>query len=513
MKKKRFRLFLSFLGYIILFIIAVFVFSLKWFETSWGDITIETVIFQLNSPLKGTPSNLILSYVTSSILPGIFIILFLLFLLFLSKKNNKKVIFSIRLNKRNKRFIVNSRRLIQFKVILTVIGLIYSSIYVYSQYNRLKIGQYIASLSNASSLFEDYYITPSDKNITFPDQKRNLILIYIESMESTYTSRENGGGKEIDYIKELQEIAASNTSFSNTEKLGGPWQCYGTGWTIAALLSSSSGVPYKLPIGGNDAEKYELFLPGLITLGDVLKNNNYSNYFLCGTDIDFAGRKQFYEQHGDYNIYDLFSAINDGYVSDKENEWGLNDCTLYEIAKDKLTEISKNDEPFNYTMLTFNTHHEKGFLCDLCGNEYPEKYANVIACTSKRTYDFISWCQDQSWYDNTTIIMVGDHLSMATSFWDDINGYDRRTYNCFINSLSTCDHQNTINRSFTTLDYFPTIISSIGGKIENDRLGLGTNLFSDRKTLPEEFGDENFGYQLSLYSKYYDDHFIRANKN
>lgn len=105
--------------------------------------------------------------------------------------------------------------------------------------------------------------------------------------------------------------------------------------------------------------------------------------------------------------------------------------------------------------------------------------------------------------------MIGDHLSMATDFWDDINGYDRRTYNCFINSASSCDVQNTINRDFTTIDYFPTIISSLGCEIKNNRLGLGTNLFSGQETLSEVLGHDEFDYQLALYSNYYYDNFVK----
>ena len=37
---------------------------------------------------------------------------------------------------------------------------------------------------------------------------------------------------------------------------------------------------------------------------------------------------------------------------------------------------------------------------------------------------------------------------------------------------------------------FPTILASIGVKIEGEKLGLGTNMFSGEKTLFEENGGE-----------------------
>ena len=55
------------------------------------------------------------------------------------------------------------------------------------------------------------------------------------------------------------------------------------------------------------------------------------------------------------------------------------------------------------------------------------------------------------------------------------------------------------------MDYFPTILASIGVKIEGERLGLGTNLFSDEQTLIEKYGYDEVNSNLSKYSKFYID--------
>ena len=44
---------------------------------------------------------------------------------------------------------------------------------------------------------------------------------------------------------------------------------------------------------------------------------------------------------------------------------------------------------------------------------------------------------------------------------------------------------NKKRSAFTTFDMFPTILPSIGFDIKGEQLGLGVNLFSDRKTLAE----------------------------
>jgi phosphoglycerol transferase len=53
------------------------------------------------------------------------------------------------------------------------------------------------------------------------------------------------------------------------------------------------------------------------------------------------------------------------------------------------------------------------------------------------------------------------------------------------------------------MDFFPTILASIGVSIEGDRLGLGTNLFSERKTLLEEYGYNYLYQELRKKSNFY----------
>ena len=86
------------------------------------------------------------------------------------------------------------------------------------------------------------------------------------------------------------------------------------------------------------------------------------------------------------------------------------------------------------------------------------------------------------------------------------DSYERTIFNTFINS--TISPVETQNRVFTQLDLFPTILASMGAEIDGERLGLGTNLFSDTPTLAEELGFQYFYDQLSMNSRYYNNHFV-----
>ena len=54
------------------------------------------------------------------------------------------------------------------------------------------------------------------------------------------------------------------------------------------------------------------------------------------------------------------------------------------------------------------------------------------------------------------------------------------------------------------MDLFPTTLAAMGVEIEGDRLGLGTNLFSERDTIVDELGQKEVISQLNMKSEFYD---------
>ena len=204
-------------------------------------------------------------------------------------------------------------------------------------------------------------------------------------------------------------------------------------------------------------------------------------------------------------MLDYFYAKEKGYIpEDHYVWWGYEDKYLYEIAKKELLEIASKEEPFNFTMLTVDTHHVEGYVCDDCENQYTEQLGNVLACADRQINEFITWCQQQEFYEDTVIVILGDHCRMDTALVE--GAKDRRVYNCIINNQA--EVKNDIhNREFTSLDWFPTVLAAMGYTIEGDRLALGTNLFSDKSTLAEEIGFAKLNEEVSKYSQYYIDSF------
>ena len=192
--------------------------------------------------------------------------------------------------------------------------------------------------------------------------------------------------------------------------------------------------------------------------------------------------------------------------------WGYTDRDLFKFAKEKITNLSKQEEPFNFTMLTVDTHFPDGYQCEDCPNKWNEQYKNVISCSSKKVGEFVKWIQEQEFYENTTIVICGDHLTMQSNFFELKEGqeYEKKVVNVIINPAIQA--QNTI-RINSTFDMYPTTLAALGAKIEGNKLALGTNLFSEEQTLIEKYGLEYVNNELMRTSQFYDDEILIIKKD
>lgn len=334
------------------------------------------------------------------------------------------------------------------------------------------------------------------------DKKRNLVFVIVESLEASFLNAEDGWFYDEELIPEIKKLALENINFSNTDALGGALQASGSGWTVAALVAHTLGIPLVLPINGNAYDKYESFLPTPKGLTDILSEGGYNQRFLMGSDRKFAGRDVLYKTHGNVTIKDtVYYKASGAIPPDYSVWWGFEDLKLYVFARQELEELAAQDKPFNLMLLTADTHHVGGYVCEACGNQFDEQYKNVLACTSRQLYEFIKWIQAQAWYPDTTIVIVGDHLYMDGTFIPDGKQADRRTLNIYINPAINAIH--TKNRTFSAFDTFPSILDAMGVRYDGDGLALGRSLFRDTDTLFERYDKSYLNQELVKRSAVY----------
>jgi len=464
--------------------------------TYYKGISMQEIAFHLRMPLKGTSSELTKSFFALVIKPLILPFLLFLALYFLSQFWQVIVI-----NKKDNKEWNISKLFLKFKkIIIWPFAIIVLLLSIDSLIINFRLDKYILSNLSKTDIYKKEYIDPSKIKFDFPEKKRNLVFIILESMESTFFQKDYGGYYNEDLISELRTLAKDNIHFTNTNLLGGAAQVAGTGWTVGALVAHTLGIPLILPIHGNNYEGYNKFLPGAYGLTDILASAGYQQRFLIGSDKRFAGRDTLFETHGNVLIKDINYYKANGKIPQNYHVWwGFEDEKLYNLAKEELLDLASQPEPFNLMLLTVDTHHVGGYVCRLCKNEFDLQYKNVLACASKQVSSFVSWIQSQEWYENTTIVIVGDHLYMDGTFVP--YGADRRTYNVYINSQ--VQPKRTNFREFSTLDTFPSILDSLGVKYQEPGLALGRSLFRDSLTLLEKYGLQVLNEELPKNCKEY----------
>ena len=452
----------------------------EWYDLNY-EMSFKELLYTLLSPLEGTGEGMI-EEIVGAIIPSVRVA-FLIYLVFAIAARKKHAMLMLGLS-------------------LSVALLVNSGMYAYKAFG---IDEYVKLKDEFTTIYDDEYINPNDVSITSDGKPKNIIYIYLESMETTYASKELGGYNDENYIPYLTQLANENITFSDkgSGMLGGFISPTGTGWTIAAMMGSLCGVPFAFPVEDNSMDERETFASGITAFGDILAEKGYAQVFLCGSDVAFGGREGLYTEHGGYVLYDLYSAREEGYIpEDYHVWWGYEDKYLYDIAKDKITEMAAGSQPFNFTMLTVDTHAVGGYVCSECGSDYDNITANVVKCADRQIYEFIEWCKGQDFFEDTVIVISGDHPRHDQNIIGGAKNEQRTIYNCFINSAVGVSG-SALNRTFTTFDMFPTVLAAMGFTIEGDRLGLGVNMFSGMETLAERFGYGNFNAEISKYSEYY----------
>ena len=489
-------IFLFFLG-------CIFYGLTMYFVGDFDNITPEQIIFNFLSPLTGMAQNqltiIIFGPVLTIIVPIVFFVWWFI--------NNKEYL-------KNNKPILSHKVKMRIGTFISLFVLIFGSVYMYT---NLSLGKLIKQLTDSNNFIETHYVSPNDVVIENTLSKpRNVIHLYLESMETTYLDKANGGYFDYNLMPELTKIAQEESTivFSNdNKKIGGATQIFGSSWSIAGMVNASSGVPLKIPMGGNDYGKTGDFLPGLVNIYDILQYYGYNQMVMIGADAKFGGFDALFKDHGNFEIFDVYKARQDGYIpSDYNVNWGFEDKKLFSFAKEQITRLSQEDKLFNFVFETADTHFPDGYVEPEDPRPYDEPYANAIYNSDRRAAEFIRWCQKQSWYKNTTIVVHGDHLSMDTKFFKNMDpNYSRKTFNMIINSANQ-NQENIKNRTYAVLDYMPTILSAMGYSIEGDRLGLGTNLFSGEKTLLEKYGFKELDNYLTAPSRIFDIQFLNPNR-
>jgi phosphoglycerol transferase len=313
--------------------------------------------------------------------------------------------------------------------------------------------------------FADHYVPPAGVKLV-PGKRKNLVLVYVESLEVAYR-REDLFGRNL-----LSGLDAQNpVSFDSYEQMPG------TGWTIAAMVSTQCGIPLQ-PVGilepHDQGEFIADFLPGAVCLGDILHAQGYKNVFLGGAALAFSGKGKFLSGHHYHEVYGRDEWVRAGTPKSHISGWGLHDDDLFINAKRKLRELHDAGQPFNLTLLTVDTHWPSGFVSAGCKARGAVKLDDVVACTVDLVADLVQFIRESGMDADTSVVVIGDHLSPPNSLAEQLDQVPRRTiYNGFFSASAPTPNR----RQVVHFDMLPTILDFIGLHPQGGRMGLGHTAF------------------------------------
>lgn len=393
--------------------------TVDWLYETFEHLSMDEIIFHLKVPMQGTNTDIIATFMKQClwkvILPSAIIALALIY----PMVKDIKIIHEIHTSERRKTILVS--------ITISILILIISMDKILK---TTDIKEYIKNQTHDSNFIAKEYVRPEKTKIEFQEEKRNLIYIFLESMETTYYSVQDGGLSQYDLMPEISKLAKENINFSDTNKLGGAY-----------------------------------------SIGQVLQKNGYHNFLLLGSDATFGGRRNLFEQHGNYEIWDFESAKSENKATE-QIWWGFTDDQLFEYAKEKILYLSEQEQPFNFTMLTADTHFPDGYKCKDCPDKWDEQY-----------------------------------ITMQSNFFELEEGqeYQKKVVNLIINPAVEPESNN---REYSTMDLYPTTLAALGANIDGNKLGLGTNLFSNEETLIEKYGLKNVNDELMKISRYYNNNIL-----
>ncbi len=231
---------------------------------------------------------------------------------------------------------------------------------------------------------------------------RNLIIIQVESLENAVINQKIAG-QEI--TPNLNRLAAQGLYFSNYYSPIGPGTTADAEFmTLDSLYSLPDTVAFiKYPYDNYNA------------LPELLADNGYHTYAFHGDVSSFWNRANIYPRLG----YEKWFSRDDYNIPRKIGAFDLGDRDFFEQSISKLQALP---QPFMATLITLSSHTPFQLPDDLETLPIPStgtfnwlqyEYLESIHYTDSAIGEFITQLQAAGLYDNSLIMIFGDHGSFT----------------------------------------------------------------------------------------------------
>lgn len=221
--------------------------------------------------------------------------------------------------------------------------------------------------------------------------KPNVLIIIWESLTA----------KAVDFQFESQEVVPFFNKLKNESIYFNNFYASGdrTDKGLVAVLSGYPAQPTQSIVKNPDKNGK------LPMLSKDFSQNGFQTEFYYGGETEFANIKSYLFNGNLQNIYDVHAFPEDSAYS----KWGVHDHLVFEkFLNDHSFGRSK---PFFSTLLTLSSHqpYEIPKQSTFESEDEPAQFYNSLQYSDKALQDFIEKAKQSSWWNNTVVIILGDH--------------------------------------------------------------------------------------------------------
>ena len=324
----------------------------------------------------------------------------------------------------------------------------------------------------------NYFASNTSKGENFKgiSKGKNLIMVQMEALQQFVINAKTPSGQEI--TPNLNKLIKESQYFDNIYV-----QVGGGNTSDAELLSNASLYPAK------EGAAYFLYPTNSYdSLANILREEGYKTYVSHANNPTFWNRGIMYNTLG----FDEFFS-NQKFELDEYVGWGLGDKSFYRQTLEKINK----EEPFYSFMISLSSHYPfkyeyfEDYEFDVGGYEdtFMGYYLKSINYADDALGTMIENLKDQGIYDDSLIVVYGDHTAVSKDKSDELMEYlgvenndsewlDQQKVPLIIHEPKIKEAQ-VISKIGGQIDILPTIANLMDFDLP---YGLGKDLLNTRES-------------------------------
>jgi len=301
---------------------------------------------------------------------------------------------------------------------------------------------------------------------------KNLIIVQVEALQHFVINRKLEDGREI--TPNLNKLINESAYFDNFY-----YQIGGGNTSDAEFLVNTSLYPIK------EGSVYFRFPSNTYySIGNILKEEGYDTYVFHANNPTFWNRNVMYKSIG----FDDFMS-NKRYVLDEYVGWGLGDKSFYRQSLDRID----TSKPFYGFMISLSSHfpykyqyfEDYDFDTGRFEGSLMGYYIKSAHYADEALGEFIERLKKEGLYDNSLLVVYGDHMAIPRDKADDLMDFLGMGFNefdwaklqkvpCFIRYPGV-ENGKVFDITAGQIDLLPTIMNLMG---IDTPYALGKDLFN-----------------------------------